>query len=298
VPLPEILAAKALHQKAQDLLLRDHLDNERLPIVFDAADNQFLNTVLEKSPHCEARGLACFNLVERRLSLIRQVNRYRQDNPYWRIDPRQLVLGQARSPFAYLWTTDIAQETKEAETLLERIIRDFADVPIADRRNGKTLGDLAKNHLHEIRELGIGKPAPALASVDLDGKHVKLADLKGKVVVLDIWATWCGPCCAMIPHERELVKRLAGKPFVLVSISVDEDRETLTDFLKKQPMPWTHWFNGPDGQIIVDLNVCSYPTVYVLDDKSVIRFKDVRGETLDRAVDTLLDEVAKPSAPR
>ena len=118
---------------------------------------------------------------------------------------------------AYLVTTDIDQVTKEAEQLLEQVARDFADVPIADRRYGNTLGELANGHLHEIRYLSPGKPAPELNSVDLNGKPVRLADLKGKIVVLDVWATWCGACRAMIPHQRELVKRLKEKPFALVA---------------------------------------------------------------------------------
>src|SRR5450631_2188002 len=116
--------------------------------------------------------------------------------------------------------------------------RDFAEVPIVGRRNGKTLGELAKGHLHEIRHLAVGKPAPELKSIDLEGKPVRLTDLKGNVVVLDVWATWCVPCCAMIPHERELVKRLKAKPFAIVSISVDDKQETVVEFLKKEPMPW------------------------------------------------------------
>jgi hypothetical protein len=95
----------------------------------------------------------------------------------------------------------------------------------------------------------------------------------------------------MIPHERSLVKRLDGKPFTLVSINVDEKRETLAEFLKKEPMPWTHWYNGPDGKVLADLNVCSYPTIYVLDAKGVIRYQDVRGKFLDQAVDALLKEI-------
>ena len=192
-------------------------------------------------------------------------------------------------------TTDIAKLTKEIEDLLEQVVRDFADVPIEDRRNGKTLSVLAKGHLHEIRHLAIGMPAPDLKSVDLDGKPVQLADLKGKVVVLDVWAVWCGPCKAMIPHQREMVKRLDGKPFTLVGISVDEKRETLAEFLKKEPMPWAHWYNGPHGKIIADLNVWSYPTIYVLDAKGVIRYKDVRGKFLDQAVDNLLKEIDEKS---
>jgi thiol-disulfide isomerase/thioredoxin len=181
--------------------------------------------------------------------------------------------------------------------LLEQVARDFADVPIADRRNARTLGELAKGHLHEIRHLAVGKPAPDLTSSDLDGKPVRLADLKGRVVVLDVWATWCGPCREMIPHQRRLVERLKKKPFTLVSISVDEKRETVVEFLKKEPMPWVHWFNGPVGRIVADLNVGFYPTIYVLDENGVIRYKDVRGKLLDEAVDALLREVErKPSS--
>src|SRR5262249_34484534 len=111
----------------------------------------------------------------------------------------------------------------------------------------------------------VGKPVPEVVSQDLDGKKVKLSDLKGKAVVLDIWATWCPPCRAMIPHERELVKRLKGKPFALVSISADKEKKTLTDFLKKEEMPWTHWWNGDRGGIIEDWGVQFFPTIYVVD---------------------------------
>jgi len=127
-------------------------------------------------------------------------------------------------------------------------------------------------------------------SKDIDGKTVKLSELKGKVVVLDIWATWCPPCRAMIPHERELVKRLKDKPFALISISGDEKKETLKNFLAENPMPWTHWWNGQTGGILEAWDVQSFPTIYVLDAKGVIRYKDVRGEKMDEAVDALLKE--------
>ena len=65
-------------------------------------------------------------------------------------------------------------------------------------------------------ELPIGEPAPELKAQTVGGKEATLSSLRGKVVVLDIWATWCGPCKAMIPHEREMVERLKDKPFQLV----------------------------------------------------------------------------------
>ena len=101
----------------------------------------------------------------------------------------------------------------------------------------------------------------------------------------------CGPCRAMIPHEREMVGRLKEKPFVLVSISADEKKETLTDFLKKESMPWTHWWIGTSGPMMEDWNIRYFPTIYVLDHKGVIRFKDIRGEKLEEAVNELLKEM-------
>jgi thiol-disulfide isomerase/thioredoxin len=280
-------------RKALATLRRDHIASDKLPLVFERADEEFLRAVLEKSPHRTVRGLACYSLAEERLGRVRRVSRWRNGNPGW-----QKRKDLEQTGFAYLVTTDIDQVTRDSERLLEQVVRDFADVPIEGRRNGKTLGELAKGHLHEIRHLAIGKPAPELRSVDLDAKPVRLADLKGRVVVLDVWATWCGPCRAMIPHQRELVKRFNDKPFTLVSISVDEKREAVAAFLKKEPMPWAHWHNGSQGRIIADLNVWSYPTIYVLDAKGVIRYKDVRGKLLDQAVDSLLKEIEGKSIPK
>jgi len=140
-------------------------------------------------------------------------------------------------------------------------------------------------------DLSVGSKMPELTSQNLEGKKVKLSDLKGKVVVVDVWATWCPPCRAMIPHERELVKKLKDKPFVLVSISGDAKKETLTNFIKDNPMPWTHWWNGQKGGVMTTLNIKYFPTIYVIDHKGVIRYKDVRGKAMDDAVETLLKEV-------
>lgn len=224
----------------------------------------FLKTVIEKADAKDVKGIATYALAQ---GLHAQAE-------------------EAKTPQA------AAKLDQEAEALLDKVSKEFGDATFG-RDN---LKKAAEKTLFEIRNLSIGKNAPEVVSRDLDEKEAKLSALKGKVVVLDIWATWCGPCRAMIPHEREMVEKLKDKPFVLVSVSADEKKETLKEFLEKEKMPWTHWWEGRrDGGIINDWNVRFFPTIYVIDHKGVIRHKGLRGAELEKAVEKLIEEAEKKS---
>jgi hypothetical protein len=96
----------------------------------------------------------------------------------------------------------------------------------------------------------------------------------------------------MYPHERSLVKRMEGKPFALIGINSDP-KDHLKKVLKKENMTWRSWWDGGNtsGPIASQWNVSGWPTIYVLDEKGTIRFKDVREHALDEAVDKLLAEM-------
>lgn len=166
----------------------------------------------------------------------------------------------------------------------------------AAKKDADELTALVKEKYADVLpDLSVGKPAPEVVMVGLDGKEVKLSDLKGKVVVLDIWATWCGPCKAMIPHQREMVEKLKDKPFVLVSVSADEERQTVVDFVAKTSMPWTHWWNGDKGNMIDNWDINAFPTVFIVDGKGTIRYSEVGGgpeaaKAIEEKVTKLLDE--------
>jgi peroxiredoxin len=100
----------------------------------------------------------------------------------------------------------------------------------------------------------------------------------------------------MYPHERSLVKKLENKPFALLGINSDP-KERLRDVMKKENITWRSWWDGGDtsGPIATAWNVSSWPTVYVLDHKGVIRFKNVRGDAMDKAVEQLVEELEKES---
>src|SRR5262245_42362591 len=97
----------------------------------------------------------------------------------------------------------------------------------------------------------------------------------------------------MYPHERSLVKRLADRPFALLGVNSDRDRDDIKKVMKEEGITWRSWWDGGStkGPIATNWNVHGWPTIYVLDDKGVIRFKNVRGESMDRAVDSLLKKL-------
>ena len=97
----------------------------------------------------------------------------------------------------------------------------------------------------------------------------------------------------MYPHERSLVKRLEGKPFALLGVNSDADRKALKSVIKQEQITWRSWWNGgsTNGPISRLYRVSGWPTIYVIDAKGVIRYKNVRGPAMDKAIDTLLKEM-------
>jgi len=231
----------------------------------DDASAALVRQVIAKNPDHKIQGRACKALAEGRARAAKLAERLKADERL-----RKSLEQQAGLAYVAGLIANGDKAKKEAEELSRRVREQYADVfPV----------------------LAIGKPAPEVVSRDLAGKEVRLSDLKGKVVVLSIWSTASDPFRAMIPRLGELVGELKNKPFVLVSINADEKKTTLTDFLAREKMPWTHWWNGSQGGIVDDWDIQYFPLIYVLDTKGVIRYKDVRDDKLEEAVYALLKEL-------
>lgn len=136
----------------------------------------------------------------------------------------------------------------------------------------------------------LGKPL-AIAFTAVDGRKVDLADLKGKVVLLDFWATWCGPCVQELPNVKRAYTQLHPEGFEIIGISFDQDEKKLTDFVQRKEMPWVQYFDGKGwgnkyGQLY---GISSIPAMWLLDKKGNLRSYNVRGK-LEAKVKALLAE--------
>ncbi|MFV0483917.1 MAG: TlpA family protein disulfide reductase [Bacteroidales bacterium] len=124
----------------------------------------------------------------------------------------------------------------------------------------------AKNKLAKNNKEG--QPAVDFKYSDINGKQVALSDLKGKVVLIDVWATWCGPCKAQIPHLKKMEKDYHGKDIVFLSVSVDEKKneQKWKDFVKKEELGGIQLFAGGfKSDIAQSYNIQSIPRFILID---------------------------------
>lgn len=111
---------------------------------------------------------------------------------------------------------------------------------------------------------------PDVSLVTLDGEHMTFEELRGKVVLVDFWATWCSPCIAAMPTLRRLSKRSAKSPFVLVSISIDSDRAALDRMIEEHRMVWPQVWDEYGQLARKSFAVQRFPTYLVVDHEGVI----------------------------
>ena len=112
--------------------------------------------------------------------------------------------------------------------------------------------------------VNVGDQLPDVTAKTLEGVEQTLEDFKGKVVLIDVWATWCGPCIAGLPKLREVAKKFEGTNFTVLSVSADDKAETVKEFLEEEELPWDHWHIGATSETHQKWNIRGYPTYMLI----------------------------------
>ncbi len=176
----------------------------------------------------------------------------------------------------------------DAQGEYQLVINQYGDVnPQLTRFTRTNLADLDTQ-----RRLAVGAEPLAFEVTSITGEKLSPAQYKGKVLLLDFWATWCGPCKADMPHVKKVYDKYNKKGFEIVGISLDRSRESLDKYIAQNNIRWPQYFDGKywNNDIATDYGVKSIPATYLIDRKGKIRYKSLRGRQLEKAVEELIAE--------
>jgi peroxiredoxin/Flp pilus assembly protein TadD len=137
--------------------------------------------------------------------------------------------------------------------------------------------------------------APEFTVESIKGETLSLEQLRGKIVLLDFWATWCGPCRAEMPAVKKLWRKYGGDQFVMVGVSLDHNLATLERYAEEEGITWPQYFDE-DGKISSLYHVTGIPTTVLIDQDGAIRVIGARGGRLTGKIDELLKGLKKETA--
>ncbi|HWP41671.1 MAG TPA: redoxin domain-containing protein [Blastocatellia bacterium] len=134
--------------------------------------------------------------------------------------------------------------------------------------------------------------APDFKVVALDGQELSLEKYSGRVVLLDFWATWCGPCIAEMPSVKKLYQKYSKDGFIIIGVSLDDDYLKLQNYLRKEAIGWPQYFDE-SGHLARLYRVKAIPYTVLIDHDGVIRAQGLRGGSLSSKVGDLIKKMKK-----
>lgn len=147
-------------------------------------------------------------------------------------------------------------------------------------------------------ELARARMAPPFAVTTADGERISMDDLQGKVVLLDFWATWCGPCREALPHIKQVAKKFQGEPLVVLSISLDTDEQKWKNFITKNEMTWPQYFDrGFTGPIARMFSVNAIPHTFTIDADGVLQDEHIGDASIEGKLKKLVARARELVAP-
>ena len=138
-------------------------------------------------------------------------------------------------------------------------------------------------------ELVRAKMVPNFSVTTVDGRKIAMDDLQGKVVLLDFWATWCGPCREALPHIQQAAKKFKDEPLVILSVSLDTNEQAWKEFIEKHEMTWPQYRDGGfTGPIAKMFGVNAIPHTFTVDADGVLQEEHIGDSSIEGKLKKLI----------
>jgi peroxiredoxin len=179
---------------------------------------------------------------------------------------------------------EVIGDTAKGDALMSQLKTDFKGTALVAKIEQMEAKEAAAKKIQGA--LAEGTKFPDFDEKDVTGKPLSVSNYKGKVVLIDFWATWCPPCRGEIPNVVATYQKYHDKGFEIIGVSLDQDKEKLLDFTKQNNMTWQQFFDGQgwNNKLAEKYGIESIPATFLLDGSGKIIGKDLRGEELTQAV--------------
>lgn len=157
---------------------------------------------------------------------------------------------------------------------------------LSPRIKNAYLGQKLKTTIDNLKKTAVGSVAPDFTLQTPDGKNVSLSDYRGKYVLLDFWASWCGPCLREVPNVKKVYDRYHPEGFEILSVSLDDKKENWVNAIDKHELYWGHVssLKGWQCPVVKLYSISGVPAMFLLDREGKIIASGLRGEELGEKV--------------
>ena len=243
---------------------------ENKPMTFDATKMDFRHAIVKGSD-----SETLYQTLSKQVDTLHGSERQKLELEFVKINPSSIVSAYILSVYATSWGKGKSEE----------LFNKFS----TENKNSE-YGKKVANYIKLNKELKIGEQYVDFKMADLNGNSKKLSDFKGKTILLEFWASTCGPCRQQNPNLVKTYKKFKPKGFEIFAVSLDQEKNSWLQAIEKDSLNWEHVsdLKGDDNEASLIYGVTGIPANFLIDQNGVILGRNLRGNELNEKLASIM----------